>query len=240
VSAGPTQSDFTRGLFGRRKGKPLSPRQQGAYDRLLPVFRIDPGRRPPAALGELFSAPPEEIFVEIGFGGGEHLIERARSAPGVGFIGVEPYVNGVARLLAEVDELKLPNIRVFDADAAVLLDWLPPASLAGIDLLYPDPWPKRRHWNRRFVNRRNLDLIARVLRTGGLFRFVSDIDHYVNWTLQLCRNRPDLRWMADTAENWRRPWPGWTGTRYEAKAICEGRFPSYLCFERVDQIDLRR
>ena len=120
-------------------------------------------------------------------------------------------------------------------DATQLLDWLPDASIARIDLLYPpDPWPKKKHWKRRFVNPANLDRFARVLRPGGQFRFASDIDHYVTWTLLECRRHAAFEWMARSAVDWTRAYDGWQGTRYEAKALREGREPAYLAFRRVD------
>jgi tRNA (guanine-N7-)-methyltransferase len=124
------------------------------------------------------------------------------------------------------------NLRVYDDDATRLLDWLPPASLSGIDLLYPDPWPKKKHWKRRFVGPANLGRFARVLKPGGRFRFASDIDTYVNWTLLHCRRHGALEWLAEEAPDWNSPYEGWPGTRYEAKALREGRQPSYLTFIR--------
>jgi tRNA (guanine-N7-)-methyltransferase len=135
--------------------------------------------------------------------------------------------------MLDLDRRPLDNILVYDDDATRLLDWLPPASLCGIDLFYPDPWPKKRHWKRRFVNAANLDRFARVLRPGGTFRFDSDIDSYVNWTLLHCRAHPAFEWQAETAADWRDPYEGWSGTRYEAKAVQEGRRPAYLRFLRV-------
>ena len=150
--------------------------------------------------------------------------------PRAGFIGVEPFVNGMAKLMARLAEEPRDNLRVYGDDATRLLDWLPDASLAGIDLFYPDPWPKKRHWKRRFVGRANLDRFARVLRPGGEFRFASDI---VNWTLLACRAHPAFAWKAASAQDWRDPYPGWPGTRYEAKALREGRTPAYLTFLRA-------
>jgi tRNA (guanine-N7-)-methyltransferase len=174
-----------------------------------------------------------EVRLEIGFGGGEHLHQRAGSMPAAGFIGIEPFVNGMAKLMSQLEREPRDNIRVYGDDATQLLDWLPSGSLAGIDLLYPDPWPKKRHWKRRFVNRPNLDRFARVMRPGGVFRFASDIDTYVDWTLLHVRAHPQFEWLAETADDWRNPYPGWPGTRYEAKAIREGRTPAYLEFRRV-------
>jgi tRNA (guanine-N7-)-methyltransferase len=218
--------------YGRRRGRSFSDRQSALWRDVLPRMTLPPG---PAALRDpraLFSPPVEDVWLEIGFGGGEHLLEEARRLPSTGFIGVEPFVNGMAKLMLALAENPLGNLRVHDDDATRLLDWLPPASVAGIDLLYPDPWPKKRHWKRRFVSRVNLDRFARALKPGGLFRFVSDIDTYVNWTLLHVRAHPDFEWRATSAADWNQPYEGWQGTRYEAKAIREGRRPAYLTFVR--------
>ncbi|MBN9023995.1 MAG: tRNA (guanosine(46)-N7)-methyltransferase TrmB, partial [Rhizobiales bacterium] len=171
--------------------------------------------------------------LEIGFGGGEHLIAEASAHPGTGFIGVEPLVAGMAKAVAAVADRGLANVRLHDDDAALLLDWLPAGTLSRVDLFYPDPWPKRRHWKRRFVGPANLDRIARVLVPGGLFRVASDIDGYIDWTLRHLTARDDFAWTAETADDWRQPYPGWPGTRYEAKALREGRRPTYLAFRRL-------
>ncbi|MGQ3293797.1 MAG: tRNA (guanine(46)-N(7))-methyltransferase TrmB, partial [Shinella sp.] len=121
----------------------------------------------------------------------------------------------------------------YDDDATELLDWLPAASIDQIDLLYPDPWPKKKHWKRRFVSRVNLDRFARVLKPGGLFCFASDIDTYVNWTLMHCGAHPAFVWTAENAADWLTPFAGWPGTRYEAKAKREGRESAYLTFRRL-------
>src|SRR5690606_9217408 len=141
------------------------------------------GTSAPSDVAALFAAPVEDVRLEIGFGGGEHLLAELRRHPGTGFIGVEPFVNGMAKLLSALHGEMPPNLRLYDDDATALLDWLPDASLSNIDILYPDPWPKKRHWKRRFVSMANLDRFARVLKPGGTFRFASDIDSYVNWTL---------------------------------------------------------
>ena len=130
------------------------------------------------------------------------------------------------------DEAAADDQGFWARQAAELLDWLPPASLAAIDLLYPDPWPKFRHWKRRFVSEKNLTRFARVLRPGGLFRFASDIESYVEWTLLHVRDHADFTWTARDADDWRQPWAGWPGTRYEQKAFREGRQGSYLTFQR--------
>src|SRR5690606_27418420 len=142
-------------FYGRRKGKPLRPGQRALMDTLLPRLRIDTDRPAPPCLGDLFDHRPAEICLEIGFGGGEHLVAEAAAAPQRGFIGIEPFESGMAKALASIDARRLANVRLYDRDAAVLLAWLPPLSLVRVDLLYPDPWPKKRHWKRRFVNSAN-------------------------------------------------------------------------------------
>lgn len=223
-------------FFGRRKGKKLRPGQEARLASLLPRLLLPDPRTGPEALADpaaLFPHRPERIVLEIGFGGGEHLAHRAREDRGAGFIGVEPFVNGMAKMLARIDEGGLENVRLWDGDASLLLPALPDASLACVYLLYPDPWPKRRARKRRFVSPETLAQIARVLVPGGLFRFASDIDDYVGWTLVRAARETRLAWVAEGPDDWRRPYPGWPGTRYEAKAIREGRVPSYLTFSRV-------
>ncbi len=223
----------TEAFFGRRHGKRLRPLQTAALETLLPRLRLDLDRPAPKEIGALFARPVADVRLEIGFGGGEHLLVEMKCNPDQGFIGVEPFVNGMAKLVAALEGEIPPNLRLYDDDATRLLDWLPDDSLSGIDLLYPDPWPKKRHWKRRFVNPANLDRFARVLKPGGAFRFASDIGDYVNWTLAQCRGHPAFSWQARSADDWRVPYRGWPGTRYEAKAIREGRHPAYLTFIRV-------
>jgi tRNA (guanine-N7-)-methyltransferase len=223
----------TEAFFGRRHGKGLRPRQTAALERQLPRYRLDLAAPAPADLATLFPRAVADIRLEIGFGGGEHLFHEALRLPQDGFIGVEPFVNGAAKLMLELERQPLDNLRVYDDDATRLLDWLPDASLISIDLLYPDPWPKKRHWKRRFVNPANLDRFARVLKPGGEFRFASDIDTYVNWTLLRCRAHPAFEWRAEAAANWHDAFEAWPGTRYEAKALREGRRPAYLTFLRL-------
>jgi len=223
----------TEAFFGRRKGKPLRELQTERMSHVLPALKIDLSATPPADLKTLFNVPVERLRLEIGFGGGEHIVHRATESPGTGFIGVEPFVNSMAKLLARVEETGLKNIRVYDDDATQLLDWLPDGSIDQIDLLYPDPWPKKRHFKRRFVSQVNLERFHRVLKPGGSFCFASDIDTYVNWTLLHCRDHGGFAWTAKNASDWITPYAGWPGTRYEAKAKREGRTSAYLTFRRV-------
>jgi tRNA (guanine-N7-)-methyltransferase len=220
-------------FFGRRKGHKLRIHQLELIEHLLPRLSLDIAQPAPANLGTLFATPPDEVRLEIGFGGGEHLVAEARSLPKSGFIGCEPYVNGMAKILAQIEAHDIDNIRLFAGDAAELLAWVPPRALARIDLIHPDPWPKRRHWKRRFVQDATVAAVARALKLNGEFRFVSDIDDYVAWTLAHLARSPHFDWTAERASDWRQPWPDYTMTRYGNKATREGRVAAYLRFRRV-------
>jgi tRNA (guanine-N7-)-methyltransferase len=216
-------------FFGRRKGKTLRPQQEAALNAVLPRLGLDLSTSAPGSIDELFDRPGLKVRLEIGFGGGEHLLHRMAENPSCNFIGVEPFVNGMAKLAAALPEGK-GNLRLFDQDAALLLDWLPENSIDHVDLLYPDPWPKARQNKRRFVSPANLGRLHRVLKPGGTFCFASDIESYVNWTLIHVRNHGGFLFSAGHADDWRKPYPNWPGTRYEAKAVREGRAPAYLKF----------
>lgn len=220
-------------FFGRRKAKALSPKQEQRFAELFPRLRVDVTHPAPANLNALFPKTPQNIIMEIGFGGGEHLTHQARTNPKNRYFGVEPFVNSMAKALRTIDEDTIENIRLYGEDAVELLDWLPESSIDRVDLLYPDPWPKLRHWKRRFVNEINLTRISRVLKPGGKFHFASDIDTYINWTLQHCEKHPDFAWQASTKTDWCNPYKNWIQTRYEAKAVREGRTPCYLRFENI-------
>jgi tRNA (guanine-N7-)-methyltransferase len=199
---------------------------------LLPRLALDLAAAAPDELGSLFPRPVADVGLEIGFGGGEHLVAEAAARPPMGFIGCEPFVNGMAKALAEIDDRGIDNIRLHFGDASEVIAWLPAGRLARIDLLYPDPWPKRRHWKRRFVQDANVAEIARILRPDGEFRFVTDWPDYAQWTLERLSRSSLFRWTAERADDWRIPWPGFSGTRYEAKAKRAGRAPTYLIFRR--------
>jgi tRNA (guanine-N7-)-methyltransferase len=226
---------YTGAFFGRRKGKRLRAGQETRLAADLPRLLLPAGDAAitPEAMRDLFPAAPRRFVLEIGFGGGEHLAHRASEARDAGFIGCEPFVNGMVKLLAAAEERELDNIRLWNDDASLLLPRLPEGMFDQIYLLYPDPWPRRRMRKRRFVSPENLAQIARLLRPGGIFRFASDIDDYVGWTLARAAGEPRLRWEAQGPDDWRKPYEGWPGTRYEAKAIREGRTPSYLSFTRI-------
>ena len=225
-------SQAPRAFFGRRKGHKLRPHQADLIDHLLPHLALD--IQAPPDLPSLFDPPTTELRLEIGFGGGEHLVAEARADPDAGFIGCEPYVNGMAKILAQIEAQNIGNIRLLAGDAAELLAWLPPRALARIDLIHPDPWPKRRHWKRRFVQDATIAAMARVLKPGGEFRFVSDIDDYCAWTLAHLMRSPDFAWLAERAIDWQQPWPDYTMTRYGRKAEREGRVANYLRFQRLE------
>jgi tRNA (guanine-N7-)-methyltransferase len=227
------ETERTAAFYGRRRGKPLRDGQADLIAKLLPALAVDLGGPAPADLRGLFGAPVTDVHLEIGFGGGEHLVAMAQAMPEVGFIGAEPFLNGMAKALASIERAGLgERVRLHHADAVPLLDWLPPASIGRVYLLYADPWPKKRHWKRRFVDRANLDRIARVLKPGGELRFASDWPDYVDWTLRRLLDHPDFRWTARASADWLTPWTGWPGTRYERKAVAEGRRPAYVIAER--------
>ena len=220
-------------FFGRRKGHPLRARQAELFGSLLPQLAIDLTSPAPNELQALFPDAVDRVRLEIGFGGAEHLIGQAQSHPRTGFIGCEPFVNGMAKALTAIDDLGLTNVRLHHGDALDLLRWLPPQSISRIDLLYPDPWPKRRHWKRRFVSDGNVAAFAHVLASGGEFRFATDWANYAEWALLRFLRSCDFTWVAERADDWRTPWTGFSGTRYEAKAVREGRAPTYLVFRRA-------
>lgn len=246
ASAGPrrrstTEDPFDRGsgeplsttrlLHGRRKGKKLGIRHTCLLRDLAPAVTFDAsGPIPdPAAL---FGGRRGLIWLEIGFGGGEHLAAAACRHPEVSFIGCESFLNGIAKALERIDESGLTNIRLHDGDARTVIDALPAQSVDRVYLLYPDPWPKRRQRKRRFVSDEMLARLARVMRCGAELRFATDVDDYAGWTLARVLESPDFTWRAATARDWQEPWEEWPGTRYEAKAKAESRRPAYLVFHR--------
>ncbi len=223
-------------LFGRRKGHTLSPTQQARYDQLLPPLRLDLDAAPDhelvrhaARAGLPVDAP---IWLEVGFGGGEHLAHRAGQNPNVLFLGCEPFVNGVAKLVSALDDAGLTNVAVHDDDVREVLAWLPAASLERIFILYPDPWPKKRHNKRRLLQRPFLEELARAAAPRAHLLVATDITDYVRSFLEEVALCPAWRWTARTPAQWRTPPDGWPGTRYEAKAKAAGRRCHYLHFVR--------
>ena len=217
--------------FGRRKGKTLRSYHAGLMQSLLPKVEIDAEavREHPMSL---FPDRCKDLWLEIGFGSGEHLADDAARHRDIAFIGCEPFVNGVAKLLAHIDQERLDNIRVFAGDAREVIAALPQRSLARVNILYPDPWPKTRQKKRRFISDESLIALAHTMQTGAELRFATDIDDYSAWTLGRILRSPHFDWRQRNSEDWLTPWPFWPSTRYEAKALREGRRPVYLTFVR--------
>ncbi len=225
-----------RNFYGRFKGKGLRKTQQVLIDEDLaqlspgPVSWEENPNREPLDLARLFGSSP--VWLEIGFGGGEHLVHQATQNPGNGLIGCEPYINGVAMLLGKIRDAKCDNVRIHPGDARDIFDVLPKASIDRAFLLYPDPWPKKRHHRRRFVTPEHLEPLANVLKPGAVFRVATDIPDYVRQTLEQVP-RHGFEWLAEGPRDWRTPWSDWHSTRYEQKALREGRVPHYLTFQRL-------
>jgi len=176
---------------------------------------------------------PAQLWLEIGFGGGEHLAAQARAHPDIGFIGAEPFINGVAKLLSAISDGALQNIRICDDDARPLLDAMAENSVDRAFVLFSDPWPKRRQNKRRFIVKENLDRLARVMKDGAELRFASDHMGFVSWSLQALIEHPCFSWNARRANDWRIPPEDWQPTRYEEKALARGERPAYLLFSRL-------
>ncbi len=223
-------------FFGRRKGPSLSDRKQSLIDDLLPTISVPVDAasnvdESPLDLKALFKGKARKYWLEIGFGKGEHLAWQAQENPDVGLIGCEPYLNGVAGLLTYITEEGIDNIRIYGDDARHVLKSLPDASLERVFLIHPDPWPKRRHARRRFVNPPNLDQIARVLADDGEFRVGTDHPIYREWTALQMSLREDFVWLAETPTDWQTRPDDWPETRYEAKAL-EGK-ATYFVYRRT-------
>jgi tRNA (guanine-N7-)-methyltransferase len=219
-----------RRLYGRSSGKALRVGQERLLAETLPLFSIAPEA---LAAGRGFAAPPREMWLEIGFGAGEHLIEQAKANPDVGVVGCEPFLNGVVAALAGIKREQLSNVRLRRGDAQSLIEAAPDAFFSRVFMHYPDPWPKRRHNKRRVVAAGMIEAMARVMRRGAELRFATDIDDYAGWTLTRFLASPHFHWAATRSDDWRQPWPQWRPTRYEAKARSEGRGSVYLTFVRL-------
>lgn len=225
-----------RNFHGRLKGKALRPSQEvylaedlgklspGAVD-----WDVNPDRQA-IDLERVFG--DREVWLEIGFGGGEHMVHQASLNPDVGIIGCEPYINGVAMLLGKIREAKTQNVAVYPGDVRNMFDVLPENSISRAFLLYPDPWPKTRHHKRRFVTPEHLTPLAKCLKKDAIFRVATDIPDYVRQTLDEVP-RHGFDWLAERPDDWRQPWSDWISTRYEQKALREGRVPHYLTFRKT-------
>ncbi len=221
-------------FYGRRHGHKLRPARRRLVDRLLPRLRVavaeGGGEIDPEAL---FDGPKDDIHLELGFGAGEHLTAQAAANPGVGFIGCEPFINGVAACLATIEKNNLANVRLFDDDARLLFPALPGRCLGRVYVLFSDPWPKKRHNRRRLIGGQTLDQLARLMKPGAEIVFASDHMDYVAWTLSHLRRHPAFAWTAACPRDWRQRPQGWAATRYEAKALAKGESCAYLIFRRL-------
>jgi tRNA (guanine-N7-)-methyltransferase len=219
--------------YGRRRARAPSARQQALWREMLPRVAIPEDAPALADLPSLFPVPMREVWLEIGFGGGEHLVWQAKANPNVGFLGCEPFEDGVIKLLGAMELEGLANIRVLAGDARPLLRLLPRAGIGRIFILFPDPWPKKRHHKRRLVCPATLEEIARILRPGGELRMATDAPEYASAMLHAASHNRGLRWTAQGPQDWRRRPPDWPQTRYEAKATVAGRRCYFLRFERT-------
>ncbi len=229
-AGGPSFRPKDERFYGRRKGRPLTPHRQKLLASLLPQLRIDITKPQHGDLAGLFTTPVSDVWLEIGFGGGEHLIEQAVRHPDIGFIGAEPFINGVAKVVAQVSDRSLGNVRVLDNDVRPLIAWLPTASLGRAFILFPDPWPKRRHDGRRIVSVDLIEQLARTLRPGARLTIASDIEPYIRGVIDVLSDASAFKLVE--RDHLSRP-ADWAITRYEEKALAAGRTCRYLEFIRV-------
>jgi tRNA (guanine-N7-)-methyltransferase len=219
-------------LYGRRRGRPLRTGQRGLVDGLLPQVSLalpDSGTLDTATL---FDFPPADIWVEIGFGGGEHLAAQAAAHRDIGMLGCEVFENGIVKLLTEMQRIALTNIRILSDDARLLLAALPAESVGRAFILFPDPWPKMRHHKRRIVSTETLDTLGGLMKDGAELRIATDDLGYLEWMLAVVTTHRDFAWLAEGPADWRERPADWPPTRYEAKAIAAGRRPYFLRLRR--------
>ena len=222
-----------RNFYGRFKGKSLSARQHGSLHTEFEKYSLknisweENSKRKKIKLSEVFNE--KSVWLEIGFGGGEHLVHQAKLNPDIGFIGCEPYQNGVAKLMGKLSANPRKNIKVYDGDVRNMFDVLAKNSISKVFLLYPDPWPKKRHHRRRFVTQEFLAPLYETMKPGSILRIATDIEDYVRQALQEVP-KAGFQWLAKDASDWRDPWQDWVSTRYEIKALKEERTPHYLTF----------
>lgn len=218
--------------FGRRRGRRLSARQQVLLDEVLPGLTLDLASPCPPNLSALFAGKASGVWLEIGFGGAEHLVWQARNNPAIGLIGCEVFEEGVVKAVSAVVEHALANVRLSTNDAREVLRWLPEASLQRAFILFPDPWPKKRHQKRRLVSSALLDLLARAMAPGAELRIATDIGDYAGVVLRAVDAQGGFAWRAEGPSDWRERGPDWRQTRYEAKARAEGRRCYFFRFLR--------
>ena len=223
-------------FYGRRHGRRLRPRQVEYLEQGIDRFGLKQDMPTDAAdidPQSLFDHEPNEVYLEIGFGGGEHLAARAAEHPSAGYIGAEPFMNGVASLCRHLIENKSENTRIWPEDVRLLLPSFMPERLTGVFVLFPDPWPKLRHRDRRIIQQTMLDELHRLIRPGGTLLLASDEPTAKTWMLAQMMRRDDFKWLANGAADWQTPPTGWPGTRYMTKADREGRRSSWFVFSRL-------
>ncbi len=218
--------------YGRRKGPKLSAYQAGLFENLLPQIALTPQSGVDPKLYFTLGAV-RDVWLEIGFGAGEHIAAQAESNPEIGLIGAEPYIAGAAKLLAKIAARSISNVRIYPSDAGDILDALPDLSVGRIFVLFPDPWPKARHHKRRLITMETLDRLARAMRHGAELRFATDDRGYLVWALERFCAHPEFRWTADSPEDWRCRSADWPETRYESKAKLMGRDCTFLRLIRI-------
>lgn len=223
-------------VYGRRKGKKLRPGRQALVDELLPRLQIELPESGPLDIASLFPRPIAGLWLEIGFGAGEHLVAQARAHPELGFIGCEPYLNGMAACVAQVAESGLDNIRLWGGDARLVLERLPQATLGRAYILFPDPWPKTRHHRRRIVSTPVLDMLAAALTDEAELRLATDHMGYARWMLAHLMRHPAFEWLAERPADWQNRAVDETPTRYEQKALAAGQKPIYLRYRRRPRV----
>ena len=221
-----------RRVYGRRRGRKPRPGRQSLTQTLLPQLAISLPEQGALDPQTLFAAPRSAVWLEIGFGAGEHLAGQAEAHPDIGFVGAEVFESGVARLVGDIARRRLGNIRIFADDARLLLERLTPFSIARVFALFPDPWPKQRHHKRRLVAPATLDRLAAIMQPGAELRLATDDCGYLAWMLEHVTAHPDFLWLAHRPADWRERPPDWPPTRYEAKARAAGRSPAFLRFIR--------
>ena len=220
-----------RTLYGRRRGKKLRAGQQSLLDTLLPHLALAvPEDGSKIDLARTFS-DAKDVWLEVGFGSGEHLVWQAEQNPSVGLIGCEPFINGVAKCLAHIERTGVTNIRLFTDDARLVIAALPKASLDRVFVLFPDPWPKPRHHKRRFVQRATLDTLAPLMKRGAELRLATDDPSYLPWMIEHAGRHPAFEWLAEGPGDWRSRPADWPPTRYEQKMLA-GHKPVFLRFRR--------
>jgi tRNA (guanine-N7-)-methyltransferase len=225
-------------VFGRRRGRPLRPGQKTLINELLPRLAIN---LPPSGrldIAALFGSARPSIWLEIGFGGGEHLAQMAEQHPQIGFIGCEVFENGMVKLLAQIERRRLDNVRIFPNDGRLMMAVLPPAAVDRVFILFPDPWPKRRQHKRRIVSRATLDTLAEIMTDDAELRVATDDADYLSWILEHITAHPTFEWLARRPGDWRGRPPDWPPTRYEAKARAAGRLPTFIRVRRRPRVTI--